>query len=142
MMAHLAGQQDDPELLMDINTSPLIDVMLVLLIMFIVTIPLQPHATRLVLSSGAAVLVAEPKAVTIRITSDDRIEVNGAPMASKDDFEHALTALAVPVGEAPTLHVDVHADARYEQVAGVLAQIQRNGLRKISMVGLDRFSAP
>ncbi len=133
---------DDPELLMDINTTPLIDVMLVLLIMFIVTIPIQPHATSLTLASGQAITAAEPKAVHIKIDPDQRIEVNGTAVGSREGLDSALTLLAAQQGDSQQIFVDVHPDARYEQVAGVLAQIQRKGLKRLNIVGIDRFSTP
>ena len=142
MNPHRDTGHDDPELLMDINTTPLIDVMLVLLIMFIVTIPIQPHATSLTLASGQAITAAEPKAVHIRIGPDQRIEVNGTAVGSREGLDSALTLLTAQQGDNQQISVDVHPDARYEQVAGVLAQIQRNGLKRLNIVGIDRFSTP
>ncbi len=132
---------DDPELLMDINTTPLIDVMLVLLIMFIVTIPIQPHATSLTLAQSQALPVPEPRAIHIRIDANQRIEVNGTIMDSREALENMLTTLTAQRGADQQIFVDVHPQARYEQVAGVLAQIQRNGLKRINIVGIDRYSS-
>ncbi len=130
MKRHSPSRHDEPELLMDINTTPLIDVMLVLLIMFIVTIPIQPHATSLMLAPGQATAPPEPKAVHILIKPDQQVEVNGSAVGSREDLENILTSLTAQLGAEQQIFVDVHPNARYEQVASVLAQIQRNGLKR------------
>ena len=141
MTPHHVSGHDDPELHIDINTTPLIDVMLVLLIMVIVTIPIQPHATSLTLAAGQTTVAPEPRAIHIRIDPDQRIEVNGTAIGSREGLESMLTSLTGQQGEDQQIFVDIHPDARYEQVAGVLAQIQRNGLKRLNIVGIDRFSA-
>ncbi len=72
----------DPELMIDINTTPLIDVMLVLLIMFIITIPVQTHAVKLDLpqDTGAPPPLIEPAKNKVVITGDGQVTWNGQPI--------------------------------------------------------------
>ena len=123
--------------IMEINTTPLIDVLLVLLIMFIITIPLQSHAVKLDLPSGpppAEILRTKNKVV---ITSAGAVLWNGSPITLG-----ALTstlAVTTQMDPLPELHMQPDPDARYELVDEVLAITKRTGVSNVGFVGNERY---
>ena len=139
-MNHIAGALfpapgvDEPELMMEINTTPLIDVMLVLLIMFIITIPVQLHAVNL----QAPVLVAQPPVqlpaiVQITVQADNTVLWNGQALPDDAALLVQLQALSVQT-TPPEIHIHAHPRCRYGAVAKVMAAAQRLGLRKLGVV--------
>jgi biopolymer transport protein ExbD len=130
---------NDSELMADINTTPLIDVMLVLLIMLIITIPIQLHAVNLNLPSGAPrPPSAQPEVVHIDIDGAGVIRWNGEALANPVALEARLTAAAaLPV--APELHIRPDRHVAYRVVAGVMAAVQRKGLSKVGLFGSEQF---
>src|SRR5437870_2490809 len=133
------GISRDPEVMMDINTTPLIDVMLVLLVMLIITIPIQLHSVNLNLPTGnpppPPVL---PEVVKIDIDDKGAVYWNGEVVADRATLEGKLTEAAAKSVQ-PELHVRSDKAARYEVVAGVMASSQRLGLTKIGIVGSEQF---
>jgi biopolymer transport protein ExbD len=140
-MAMNLQTQDEPEVLMDINTTPLIDVMLVLLIMLIITIPVQLHSVNLDMPQNAAPQTKKPNVVRIDIDARSVVNWNGKPLADRTALE-ALLLEAKAQEPQPELHIKAQAKAKYEAVAGVLASAQRQGLTKIGIVGTEQFAAP
>ena len=134
------GQTDsgsEPELFCDINTTPLIDVMLVLLIMLIVTIPIQLHAIDLSTPAGRATV--EPAApVRIDVDSASRIVWEGVELADSAALDARLRELAAQQPR-PELQLRPDARARYAVVAAVLAATRRHGLRQVAMLGDEQF---
>ena len=130
---------DDPEVMVDMNTTPLIDVMLVLLIMLIITIPAQLHSVNLdmPLPSNAAKKV-EPVVIRIDVDAGSVVNWNGKPVVDRADLEAKLTE-AVAMQPQPELHIRSHAKAKYEAAAGVMASAQRIGLTKLGIVGSEQF---
>ncbi|NMG37501.1 biopolymer transporter ExbD, partial [Azoarcus sp. TTM-91] len=129
----------EPEVMLDINTTPLIDVMLVLLIMLIVTIPIQLHSVELNLPQGnPPSQVVEPEVVRINIEADGRILWNAEPLAGLAALEPKLATAAAQAVQ-PELHVRPDRAVAYETVAAVMAAIQRNHLTKIGLVGAEQF---
>ena len=122
--------------IMEINTTPLIDVLLVLLIMFIITIPLQSHAVKLDLPSGPPVKILEIKN-TVVITRAGAVFWNGSPI-SLDGLSDTL-ALTVHMDPAPELHLQPEPDARYALVDEVLAITKRTGVNNVGFVGNERY---
>jgi biopolymer transport protein ExbD len=135
-----SGNSDEPEVLMDINTTPLIDVMLVLLIMLIITIPPQLHSVNLdmpvVTSTPPKV---DPVVVKIDIEADASLRWNGQVVPSRQALQERL-AEAAALQPQPELHIRSHAKAQYEAAAAVLASAQRAGLTKLGLVGSERFA--
>ena len=131
---------NEPQLMMDINTTPLIDVMLVLLIMLIITIPAQLHSVNL--DMPVAVHSADridPVVVRIDVDANSRISWNGQAMADRAELQTRLQeASALPMH--PEFHIRAHARAKYEAVALVMASAQRLGLKKLGIVGAERFA--
>jgi biopolymer transport protein ExbD len=130
---------DDPEVMVDMNTTPLIDVMLVLLIMLIITIPAQLHSVNLdmPLPSTAAKKV-EPVVIRIDVDAASVVNWNGKPVEGRADLEAKLKEAAV-MQPQPELHIRSHAKAKYEATAGVMASAQRMGLTKLGIVGSEQF---
>ncbi len=128
---------DDP--LSDINTTPLIDVMLVLLIMLIITIPIQLHAVDLNLPRDQpAKPEAPPEVVTVDIRADGQVQWNGEVLPDGSALEARLKNAAAEA-VAPEFHLRADGHAHYRAVASVMAAIQRKGLRKVGLVGNEQF---
>jgi len=132
------GNQDEPEVMMDINTTPLIDVMLVLLIMLIITIPAQLHSVNLDMPVPTPQKV-DPVVVKIEIDADASMRWNGQVLADRQALQDRL-AEAAATQPQPELHIRSHAKAKYEATAAVLASAQRAGLTKLGIVGSERFA--
>jgi len=132
-----ATPMDEP--MMDINTTPLIDVMLVLLIMLIITIPVQLHAVNLNMPTGKPPPnEAKPEVLRIDINAASQVLWNGEALAAHEELEHRMHAEAAKPTQ-PEVHLRPDRKARYEVVAGVLASAQRIGLSKIGVVGSEQF---
>ncbi|GBR43707.1 ExbD/TolR family protein [Gluconobacter roseus] len=129
----------EDEGIVDINTTPLIDVMLVLLIMLIITIPLQTHSVAIDLPQGNPPPSTEqPKLVTVSIGYDNSISWNNEPIASEAALQaHFEAAAAMP--DQPEMHIHPDRLADYKTVAHVMADAQRLGMTKLGIVGLDQF---
>jgi biopolymer transport protein ExbD len=132
----IGGGDDEP--MMDINMTPLIDVMLVLLIMFIITIPVMTHAVKLDMPRASnAPSNAEPIVINLEIDFDGTVLWNGTPVeieALEGYFRREAS-----VEPQPELHIRPSKRAKYDVVARVLASAQRNGMRKIGFVGNEQF---
>ncbi|HVQ06822.1 MAG TPA: biopolymer transporter ExbD [Allosphingosinicella sp.] len=131
---------ESSEPMMDINTTPLIDVMLVLLIMFIITIPVQTHAVKLDLpQSTQEQSPVEPDKNVVVILPDGRVLWNGAPVTMTLLRQYLdITANMRPT--PPELHLQPHQDARYEVVDEVLAVTKRANVTSMGFVGNEYYS--
>ena len=131
---------DEPEVMMDINTTPLIDVMLVLLIMLIITIPIQLHSINLDMPTGTPPpALKKPTIVRIEIDARNVVRWNDKTLADRAELD-ALLQQASQQQPQPEVHIKPQGKAKYEAVAGVLASAQRNGLTKLGIVGSEQFA--
>jgi len=129
----------EDEGIVDINTTPLIDVMLVLLIMLIITIPLQTHSVALDLPQGnPPPPTTQPTVVTVAIDFDNTITWNGAPVTDEDTLQAQFRSAAAQPDQ-PEMHIHPNRLADYKTVAHVLADAQRLGITKLGIVGQDQF---
>jgi len=129
----------EPEVMIDINTTPLIDVMLVLLVMLIITIPIQLHAVNLNMPVGIPPPpLVPPEVVKIDIDSSSTIFWNGEALPGQEALNERLTAAAAQESQ-PELHLRPNKHARYEVVAAAMAMSQRLRLTKIGIVGSEQF---
>ncbi len=129
----------EPEVMLDINTTPLIDVMLVLIIMLIITIPVQLHSVNLNMPvSTAAPPRTPPAVVTIGIDFDGTILWNGEALAGRAQLEARLAQVAAQADQ-PEVHIRPNKLVEYKSVAMVLASAQRLGVTKLGMVGNEQF---
>lgn len=132
------GAEDDP--MMEINTTPLIDVLLVLLVMLIITIPLQTHAIKLDMPQ-AVTLEKEPDKPTVVqliVEADGTVLWNGETLMTEEAIETRMLDAAVAEPE-PEIHLRPDRNVEYDYVARVLSAAQRNGLTKIGFVGNEQY---
>ena len=134
-----SGSSGDPDVMIDINTTPLIDVMLVLLVMLIITIPIQTHAVKLNMPVGnpPPPLVA-PEVITVEVDFDGTILWNGLIIPDRPALEAQLQAAAAQAVQ-PELHLRPNKLVTYKHVAGVMATAQRLGVTKIGLIGNEQF---
>ena len=128
-----------PQVIGEMNTTPLIDVMLVLLVIFIITIPIQLHSVDLNLPAGKAPpAAAEPEVVRIDIDFDGTVLWNGEALADRSALETRMKDKAAQAVQ-PEVQLRPNKLVRYDRVAAVMASAQRLGLHKIGMVGNEQF---
>ena len=133
------GSLNDPDVMLDINTTPLIDVMLVLLVMLIITIPIQLHAVNLNMPVGnPPPQLVKPEVVKIDIDPSSQIYWNAEAVPSRADLEERLRTIAT-VDPQPELHIRPDKRAKYDVVAAVLASAQRLGVTKLGIIGSEQF---
>ena len=133
-MAISLGSSND-DVMVEINTTPLIDVMLVLLIMLIITIPVQTHAVRLDMPRlDAPPAEVKPEVVDLVVDFDGTITWNGAPVPDRATLQAYLRAAAAKEPQ-PEIHLAPNKLVKYGAVAAVLAEGQRLGVVKIGFVG-------
>jgi len=130
------GGEDEP--MMEMNMTPLIDVLLVLLVMFIITIPVMTHAVKLDMPRPTnAPKMADPVVIQLEIDFDGTVLWNGSAV-TVDDLDTYFRREAANDPQ-PELHIRPNKRASYDVVARVLAAAQRNGLLKIGFVGNEQF---
>ena len=133
------GNSDEPEVMMDINTTPLIDVMLVLLIMLIITIPIQLHSVNMDMPIGnPPPPLQKPEVVKIDIDPQSIVYWNGIAIVQAGELESKMKAAAGQQMQ-PEVHLRPNKLAKYDVVARVMASAQRIGLTKIGIIGSEQF---
>lgn len=135
------GNTEEGGVTPEMNTTPLIDVMLVLLVMLIITIPVQTHAVKLDMPAGPPppqTNVVEPEVITIEVDFDGTVIWNGTVLNSREEMEQQMILKAAQQPQ-PEVHLRPNKLVKYKYVAAVLASAQRLGLNKIGMVGNEQF---
>ena len=122
---------------MDINTTPLIDVMLVLLVMLIITIPIQLHAVNLEMPVGKPPSNVEPDKIQIDIDEKSTVYWQGLPV-SAPELEAKMQEVAV-MNPQPVVAIRPNKDASYAVFANVLSTSKRKGLDKMTVLGAEQF---
>ena len=139
MAMSTGGAEDEP--MMDINTTPLIDVMLVLLIMFIITIPIQTHAVKLDLPQdqpNQQPPPIDPVKNKIVVTQNNSILWNGAPVNQVQLRQYLdITQQLNPI---PELHLQPEPNARYDMVDQVLVVTKQANVSKMGFVGNEAYA--
>ena len=136
----MSGGKDDGEVMMDLNMTPLIDVLLVLIIMFIITIPVQTHAVKVdlpVKSDTPQTQIIDPQKNKITVdpagvTSWNGLPVNDATLANYLDQSAQLNP-------EPELHFQPDPQARYEVVDKTLAVIKHSKITKLGFIGNEQY---
>jgi biopolymer transport protein ExbD len=132
------GESSSDEVMIDINTTPLIDVMLVLIIMLIITIPIQTHAVKMNMPiAPSAAPPKPPEIVRIDIDFDGTIGWNGT-VVEKDELINRLAQVA-QMPDQPEVHLRPNKLVTYKVVAMVMANAQRLGVTKIGLIGNEQF---
>lgn len=139
MAMNLNSQEREDELMVDINTTPLVDVLLVLLVMLIITIPVQLSSVTIDMPGESPPPPVRPVVVSLDVLPGGAIAWNGEPLADRAALDARLAeASAQP--NPPEIHIRPDRAARYDTVAGVLAAAQQRGLVKIGIVGSEQFA--
>jgi biopolymer transport protein ExbD len=129
----------DPEPMMEMNMTPLIDVMLVLIIMLIITIPKQMHSVNLNMPVGnPPPPTTPPTVVTIDVDFDGTILWDNVPIPDRGTLEAKMQNVASQADQ-PEVHLRPNKLVEYKYVAEVMATAQRLGVTKIGMVGNEQF---
>jgi biopolymer transport protein ExbD len=136
----MSGGSDDGEPMMEMNTTPLIDVMLVLLIMFIITIPIQTHAVKVDLPINDPNQVKppiDPEKNKVTIDPAGVVAWNGNPVDTVTLQQYLETTKTI--SPEPELHFQPDPQARYAKVDEVLAVIKRSGVTKLGFIGNEQY---
>ena len=134
----MSGGQDDGEPMIEMNVTPLIDVLLVLLIMFIITIPPQTHAVKVDLpQNNPTPITVLPDKNTVSIDPMGQVAWNGNPVDDVTLRQYLNASLALPT--EPELHFQPDPNARYEKVDEVLAIIKRSGVTRMGFIGNEQY---
>ena len=129
----------EPDVMIEMNMTPLIDVMLVLIIMLIITIPIQNHAVNLNMpTSTPSKPLQDPVVITIDVDFDGTVLWNGVAVAGRDELESKLREVAAQPDQ-PEVHLKPNKLVAYKSVAAVMASAQRLGVTKIGMIGNEQF---
>jgi biopolymer transport protein ExbD len=132
-MAFGTFEQQDAQPIAEINTTPLVDVMLVLLIIFMVTAPLFTHAVKIDLPQARSQPnLAKPDTVSLSIDADARIRWNDE-VVEASELPERLAGAASETPQ-PELHLRADRDTRYRTIAAVMAAAQNAGLKKFAFV--------
>ncbi len=128
------GTQDDTdEVMNEINMTPLVDVMLVLLIIFIITVPVMKHSVNIDLPLASnEVQITKPETLRLSVDAQGRYFLNETPVAD-DELAPQLKAAAAKSPQ-PDVHIRGDKAVRYERVAQAMAAAQQAGLRKIGFI--------
>ncbi len=128
------GASSDPDVMIDINTTPLIDVMLVLLVMLIITLPIQLHSVNLNMPVGnPPPPLVKPEVVKIDVDGLSRVYWNAEPLADRGELADKLAAAAQREPQ-PELHIRADRLVPYERVAQVMSKAAKAGLTRIGFV--------
>ena len=141
MSMQTTSDNDSGEPMIDMNVTPLIDVMLVLLIMFIITIPIQTHAVKIDLPQNSPPTPNQVDPVKNKVSIDPAgtIMWNGSPIDLLTLRQYLNESLKLPV--EPELQFQPDAQTRYVVVDQVLAEIKRAGVTKMGFVGNEQYGA-
>ena len=131
----------EPEVMMDVNTTPLIDVMLVLLVMLIITIPIQLHTINLDMPPPSTTPPQQDPVVhTVMIDFDGTIYWDEPALANIDALNAKMQEVgAMPISDQPEIHIKPNKLVDYGVVAAVMASAQRNSVKKMGMVGNEQY---
>ena len=141
MSMSVGSESGEDQTMCDMNTTPLIDVMLVLLVMLIVTIPIQTHAVKLDLpppNNNPPPPNEEPVVVNLEVDFDGTTLWNGVPVPNRAQLDRYFTDIAAQIPQ-PEVHLRPNRLAKYGAVARVLADAQRLGVTKIGFVGNEQY---
>ncbi len=139
-MAMSTGQ-DDGEPIMEMNTTPLIDVMLVLIIMFIITIPIQTHAVKINLpvnNPNPPPITIKPDKNVVSVDTQNNITWNGSPIDLATLRNYLDQTKALPV--EPELHIQPDPYARYARVDEMLAVVKKSEVTKVGFVDNEKYA--
>lgn len=131
------GSSAEGEPMVEVNTTPLIDLMLVLIVMLIMSLPPQTHAVKLDMpvTNNPPPEDQKPEVVDILVDFDSSVYWNGSRVESGAQLQSFLRQIAAKENPKPEVHLKPHKLAKYDTVAKVLATSQRLGVKNIGIVG-------
>jgi len=137
MAMNVGESTGEGEVMVEMNTTPLIDVMLVLLVMLIITIPIQTHAVKLDMPRPSTPPPVPPTVVDLEVDFDGTVYWNGSPvdMNTLDTYFYEASQ-QVP---QPEIHISANRLAKYDTVAKVMADAQRRGVTHIGIIGTEQY---
>ena len=134
MSMNIGAADAEDEVNSTINTTPLVDIMLVLLIIFLVTIPVIIKSVQITLPVASNIVtVTKPENIVIAVDKDGGFYWNDAPVASTGELLEKLKVEAVKVPQ-PEVHIRADVDARFENVGRVLISLQRSAILKVGFI--------
>ena len=136
--AQHAVEDDEAELNVTINTTPLVDVMLVMLIIFLVTIPVVLKITPVQLPTYRNIVTqTKPENIVIAVTSDEQVYYNNTPIdqqTMKRNFVDALKRAAAASKPLPEVHIRGDKNVRFEAIGRVILACQQAGIQKVGFI--------
>ena len=134
MAMSVGSEGGDNQLNSTINTTPLVDVMLVLLIIFLITIPVITKTVKVSLPKAANIATqTKPENITIAVDSQGNIYWNNEQVATRDQLVEMIKAEAVKDPQ-PEIHIRGDSNARFEDIGRVIYSIQRGGIVKVGFI--------
>lgn len=134
MAMSVGGSEEEQSVMANINTTPLVDVMLVLLIIFLITIPVINKSVPVALPKAVNIPTqTKPENITVAVDKDGNIYWNDRRMPNKDDLLSHIKEAAVRKPQ-PEVHIRADRDAKFEAVGRVLYAIQRGGVVKVGFL--------
>jgi len=134
MAMSVGGSGEEQSVMANINTTPLVDVMLVLLIIFLITIPVINKTVKVNLPKAVNIPTqTKPENITVAVDRDGNIYWNDGRLSSKDALLDHVKEAAVRVPQ-PELHIRADKDTKFEAVGRVLYAIQRGGIVKVGFL--------
>jgi biopolymer transport protein ExbD len=131
----------DGDVMVEMNTTPLIDVMLVLLTLLIITLPIQTHAVKLDMPApNTTPPVVIPQTVELGVDFDGTVTWNGTPVDRGTMDAYFADIGKKPADQQDEIHVNPNRLAKYDAVARVLADAQRLGATHIGFSGIDQYN--
>ena len=140
MAMNVGNETGESEVMVEMNTTPLIDVMLVLLVMLIITLPIQTHAVKLDMPVGPPPpQIVQPVVDNIMVDFDGTIYWNNQAVDWKTLDAYFYAQGQKPVEEQDEIHITANRLAKYDTVAKVMANAQRRGAVKIGIVNTNNY---
>jgi len=134
MSMNLPGADEEDEINSTINTTPLVDIMLVLLIIFLITIPVVIKSVQITLPVASNIVtITKPENIILAVDKQGNVFWNDAPVGTNSDLLERLKMEAVKIPQ-PEVHIRGDSDVRFESVGRVLVDLQRSAILKVGFI--------
>jgi biopolymer transport protein ExbD len=134
MSMNLPGADEEDEINSTINTTPLVDIMLVLLIIFLITIPVVIKSVQITLPVASNIVtITKPENIILAVDKQGNVFWNDAPVGTNSDLLERLKMEAVKIPQ-PEVHIRGDSDVRVESVGRVLVDLQRSAILKVGFI--------
>jgi biopolymer transport protein ExbD len=134
MSMNLPGADEEDEINSTINTTPLVDIMLVLLIIFLITIPVVIKSVQITLPVASNIVtITKPENIILAVDKQGNVFWNDAPVGTNNDLLERLKMEAVKIPQ-PEVHIRGDSDVRFESVGRVLVDLQRSAILKVGFI--------